>query len=131
MLVEFFNFFSDSYGPLRVFDYLSFRAIFATLTALIVSLLLGPRFINKMQEIQVGQVIREQGPSGHISKRGTPTMGGTLILASIFVSTILWGDLGNRYLWTALIVTILFGLLGWVDDLLKVRFKSSDGLSAV
>ena len=131
MLVEVFNFFSDSYGPLRVFDYLSFRAIFATLTALIVSLLLGPRFINKMQEIQVGQVIREQGPSGHISKRGTPTMGGTLILASIFVSTILWGDLGNRYLWTALVVTILFGLLGWVDDLLKVRFNSSDGLSAV
>ena len=130
MLVELFNFFSDSYGPLRVFDYLSFRAIFATLTALSVSLILGPRFINKMQSIQVGQVIREEGPASHLSKKGTPTMGGTLILSSIFISSILWGDLENRYLWVALGVTTLFGLLGWVDDLYKLRLESSKGLSA-
>mgnify|MGYP001381603785 FL=1 len=129
MLVEFLNFFPDSYGPLRVFDYLSFRAIFATLTALLVSLVLGPRFINKMQSIQVGQVIRDKGPETHLSKKGTPTMGGTLILASIFISTILWGDLENRYLWVALVVTTLFGTLGWVDDLYKLRFQSSKGLS--
>jgi phospho-N-acetylmuramoyl-pentapeptide-transferase len=129
MLVELFNFFSDSYGPLRVFDYLSFRAIFATLTALFVSLILGPRFINKMQEIQVGQVVREVGPASHLKKRGTPTMGGTLILSSIVISSVLWGDLENRYLWVALGVTTLFGLLGWVDDLYKLRFESSKGLS--
>ena len=129
MLVELFNFFSDSYGPLRVFDYLSFRAIFATLTALFVSLILGPRFINKMQEIQVGQVVREVGPASHLTKRGTPTMGGTLILSSIVISSVLWGDLENRYLWVALGVTTFFGLLGWVDDLYKLRFESSKGLS--
>ncbi len=129
MLVELLDFFSDSYGPLRVFDYLSFRAIFATLTALLVSLILGPRFINKMQTIEVGQVIREKGPATHLSKKGTPTMGGTLILTSIFISTILWGDLENRYLWVALGVTTLFGALGWVDDLYKLRFESSKGLS--
>ena len=129
MLVELFNFFSDSFGPLRVFDYLSFRAIFATLTALFVSLILGPRFINKMKSIEVGQVVGERGPSTHLSKSGTPTMGGTLILASIFISSILWGDLENRYLWVALGVTTLFGVLGWVDDLYKLRYQSSKGLS--
>ena len=129
MLVELFNFFSDSFGPLRVFDYLSFRAIFATLTALLVSLILGPRFINKMKSIEVGQVVGERGPSTHLSKSGTPTMGGTLILASIFISSILWGDLENRYLWVALGVTTFFGVLGWVDDLYKLRHQSSKGLS--
>ena len=129
MLIELFNFFSDSFGPLRVFDYLSFRAILATLTALLISLILGPRFIDKMQEIQVGQVVRDKGPSSHFMKRGTPTMGGTLILASIFLSSLLWGDLENKYLWTALGVTTLFGLLGWIDDLFKIKLKSSDGLS--
>ena len=131
MLVEFFNFFSDSYGPLRVFDYLSFRAILSTLTALMVSLLLGPRFINKMRDIRVGQVIRQEGPSSHLSKKGTPTMGGTLILSSIFISSVLWGDLTNKYLWVALGVTTLFGILGWVDDLFKLRYESSKGLSAL
>ena len=77
----------------------------------------------------MGQVIREKGPATHLSKKGTPTMGGTLILASIFISTILWGDLENRYLWVALGVTTLFGALGWVDDLYKLRFESSKGLS--
>ena len=129
MLVELFNFFSDSFGPLRVFDYLSFRAIFATLTALLVSLILGPRFTSKMKAIEVGQVVGERGPSTHLSKSGTPTMGGTLILASIFISSILWGDLENRYLWVALGVTTLFGVLGWVDDLYKLRHQSSKGLS--
>ena len=131
MLVELFNFFSDSYGPLRVFDYLSFRAIFATLTALLVSLVLGPKFINQMHLLQVGQVVREEGPSTHLTKKGTPTMGGTLILSSIFISSVLWGDLANRYLWVALGVTTLFGILGWADDLFKLRYKSSKGLSAI
>ena len=131
MLLELFNLFSDSFGPFRVFEYLSFRSIFATLTALLISLVLGPRFISKMNQIQVGQVVRKEGPSSHLDKKGTPTMGGTLILASIFLSTILWGDLHNRYLWVAVTVTTLFGLLGWVDDFLKIKFKSSKGLSAL
>ena len=94
-----------------------------------VSLILGPRFINKMKAIEVGQVVGERGPSTHLSKSGTPTMGGTLILASILISSILWGDLENRYLWVALGVTTLFGVLGWVDDLYKLRYQSSKGLS--
>ena len=130
MFLELFNFFSDSFGPLRVFEYLSFRAIFAALTALLISLTLGPIFINKMHSIQVGQVVRQEGPSTHLEKVGTPTMGGTLILASIFLSTLMWGDLQNKYLWVAIFVTIFFGLLGWVDDLLKIKFNSSKGLSA-
>ena len=84
MLIELFNFFSDSFGPLRVFDYLSFRAIFSTLTALVVSLILGPKFINKMQEIQVGQVIRERGPADHLSKSGTRDFGTLMCCESIF-----------------------------------------------
>tara|TARA_B100001179_G_scaffold182151_1_gene137550 strand:- start:3329 stop:4270 length:942 start_codon:yes stop_codon:yes gene_type:complete len=84
-----------------------------------------------MNQIQVGQVVRKEGPSSHLDKKGTPTMGGTLILASIFLSTILWGDLHNRYLWVAVTVTTFFGFLGWVDDFLKIKFKSSEGLSAL
>ena len=103
MFLELFNFFSDSFGPLRVFEYLSFRAIFAALTALLISLALGPVFINKMHSIQVGQVVRQEGPSTHLEKVGTPTMGGTLILASIFLSTLMWGDLQNSiYGWLSL-----------------------------
>ena len=83
-----------------------------------------------MKDIQVGQVIREEGPETHLSKQGTPTMGGTLILSSIFLSVILWGDLENRYLWVAFLTAMSFGILGWVDDRLKIKYKSSDGLSA-
>ena len=99
-------------------------------TSLLFSLVLGPKFINKMKDIQVGQVIRNEGPESHLTKQGTPTMGGTLILSSIFLSVILWGDLENRYLWVAFLTSIAFGVLGWIDDRLKIKFKSSDGLSA-
>ena len=83
-----------------------------------------------MKDIQVGQVVRNEGPETHLTKQGTPTMGGTLILSSIFLSVILWGDLENRYLWVAFLTSIAFGVLGWIDDRLKIKFKSSDGLSA-
>jgi phospho-N-acetylmuramoyl-pentapeptide-transferase len=83
-----------------------------------------------MKDIQVGQVVREEGPKTHLSKQGTPTMGGTLILSSIFLSVILWGDLENRYLWVAFLTAMSFGVLGWIDDRLKIKYKSSDGLSA-
>jgi len=130
MLLTLFDFLSQYFGPFRVFEFLTIRAIAATLTALLFSLMLGPRFINKMRDTQVAQVIREEGPETHLKKQGTPTMGGTLILSSIFLSTLLWGDLFNRYLWVALIVTTSFGLLGWVDDKSKIKHQSSDGISA-
>ena len=130
MLLPLFEYLSEFFGPFRVVEFLSTRAILATLTSLLFSLVLGPRFINKMKDIQVGQVIREEGPKTHLSKQGTPTMGGTLILSSIILSVILWGDLENRYLWVAFLTTISFGVLGWIDDRLKIKHKSSDGLSA-
>ena len=130
MLLPLFEYLSEFFGPFRVVEYLSTRAILATLTSLLFSLVLGPRFINKMKDIQVGQVVREEGPKTHLSKQGTPTMGGTLILSSIILSIILWGDLENRYLWVAFLTTISFGVLGWIDDRLKIKYKSSDGLSA-
>ncbi len=130
MLLPLFEYLSEFFGPFRVVEFLSTRAILATLTSLLFSLVLGPRFINKMKDIQVGQVVREEGPKTHLSKQGTPTMGGTLILSSIILSVILWGDLENRYLWVAFLTTISFGVLGWIDDRLKIKYKSSDGLSA-
>ncbi len=131
MLLPLFDYLSEFFGPFRVVEFLSTRAILATLTSLLFALILGPRFINKMKDIQVGQVIRKEGPETHLSKQGTPTMGGTLILSSIFLSVLLWGDLENRYLWVAFLTTVSFGILGWIDDRLKIKHKTSDGLSAL
>ena len=130
MLLTLFDYLSQFFGPFRVFEFLSVRAIAATLTALIFSLFFGPKFIRKMKITQVAQVIREEGPETHLKKEGTPTMGGTLILSSIFLSSLLWGDLSNRYIWVALGLTTSFGVLGWFDDKLKIKHKSSDGISA-
>lgn len=113
-----------------VFQYLSFRAIVGVLTALGLSMMLGPRVIRKLDSLQMGQAIREDGPETHLSKSGTPTMGGALILFSIGLSTILWGDLTNRYILVVLFVTFSFGLIGWVDDYRKVVEKNSKGLPA-
>lgn len=130
MLLPLFDYLANFFGPFRVFEFISVRAIAATLTALLISLLLGPRFINKMRDNQVGQVVREEGPETHLIKQGTPTMGGTLILSSILISSLLWGDLWNRYLWVAIGMTTSFGVLGWFDDKLKIKHKSSEGISA-
>ncbi|WP_444919717.1 phospho-N-acetylmuramoyl-pentapeptide-transferase [Microbulbifer sp. CnH-101-G] len=113
-----------------VFNYLTVRAILAALTALGISLLVGPRMINWLNHLQVGQAIRDDGPETHLSKSGTPTMGGTLILASIFASALLWSDLGNRYVWVTLLVTFVFGAVGFVDDYKKVVHKNPRGLIA-
>lgn len=131
MLLPIFEYLTDLFGPFRVIEFLSVRAILATLTALMVSLIFGPMFIQRMKINQVSQVIREEGPETHLKKEGTPTMGGALILTSIFLSTILWGDLNNRYLWVALFITTSFGVLGWFDDRLKIKHQSSDGLSGL
>lgn len=117
----------EYFAPLNVFRYLSFRIVMAVITALLMSLLY-PAFIRKLLERQVGQVIRDDGPQTHLKKRGTPTMGGSLILLSVIVSTLLWADFNNHYIWLALSVTALFGGIGFIDDFLKIRQKGSRGL---
>lgn len=113
-----------------VFQYLTLRAILGVLTALGISLILGPWFIRRLSELKIGQAVRNDGPQSHLSKSGTPTMGGALILVAIFASTLLWSDLSNRYVWVVVIVTAVFGAVGWVDDYRKVAKKDSRGLPA-
>lgn len=117
-------------GVFSVIQYLTFRAILGVMTSLLVCLLMGPWFIRKLNQLQIGQAIREDGPQTHLAKSGTPTMGGALILFAIILATVLWSDLGNRYVLAVLFVTISFGLIGWVDDYKKVVEKNSQGLSA-
>jgi phospho-N-acetylmuramoyl-pentapeptide-transferase len=113
-----------------VFQYLTLRAILGVLTALGISLILGPWFIRRLSELKIGQSVRNDGPQSHLTKSGTPTMGGALILVAIFASTLLWSDLSNRYVWVVMIVTAVFGAVGWVDDYRKVAKKDSRGLPA-
>ena len=112
----------------NVFRYITFRAILAILTALIICFFCGPWVIRKLQQLQVGQYIRDDGPSAHLAKEGTPTMGGTLILSAIFISVFLWADLTNFYIWVILLVTAGFGLIGFADDYRKLIRKNSKGL---
>ena len=114
----------------NVFAYITLRTILGALTALLVSLLLGPWFIRRLVQRQVGQPIRKLGPESHFSKSGTPTMGGALILFSIVFATLLWADLSNRYVWVVLLVTLAFGLIGWIDDYKKLVLQESAGLPA-
>lgn len=114
----------------NVFRYITFRSLGAALTALVLALALGPAFINRLRTLQVGQVVREEGPESHKKKSGTPTMGGALILFSLIVAILLWGDLSNVSLWIVLFVTIGNGAIGWVDDYRKVVRKNTKGLSA-
>ena len=130
MLLPFLDLLAESYGPFRIFNYSTFRAILATLTSLIFCLVFGKYFISFLERRNFGQVIRELGPEKHYEKKGTPTMGGILILAAVTFSCLCWGDFGNRYLWVMIFLIISFGTLGFLDDFLKLKFNSSDGLSA-
>jgi phospho-N-acetylmuramoyl-pentapeptide-transferase len=121
---------AEYYSGFHVFQYLTLRAILAALTALAISLLVGPRMIRWLAEYQVGQRVRSDGPQTHLSKAGTPTMGGALILAAIVAATLLWADLANRFVWVVLLVTIAFGLIGFWDDYLKLVVGNSRGLIA-
>lgn len=114
----------------HAFSYITLRAIMGMLTALALGLLLGPVLIKRLTHRQLGQQIRSDGPQSHLSKAGTPTMGGALILLCISLSTLFWADLSNRYIWIVLVTTLLFGLVGWMDDYLKIYRRSSHGLSA-
>ena len=117
-------------SPLRVFQYVTTRTAFASLTALFLSVLLGPWLIRKLREFQIGQHIREEGPRSHQKKAGTPTMGGVLIIISILVPTLLFADLWNPYVWVAIFALVAFGLIGFQDDYAKVRKKQNLGLTA-
>jgi len=118
------------YSVLYVFRYITFRTIYATITALLISFILGPWLIENLQRMQIGQSIRKVGPESHFIKEGTPTMGGALILLAIMLPTLLWADLSNLYIWVTLLVTAGYGAIGFTDDYLKVVKKNSDGISA-
>ncbi|HEX2603256.1 MAG TPA: phospho-N-acetylmuramoyl-pentapeptide-transferase, partial [Oxalicibacterium sp.] len=120
--------FQDQFGPLRVFTFITSRAVFATMTALLIGLFAGPAVIRLLTRLKVGQAVRDNGPQTHLIKSGTPTMGGALILLGIGISTLLWTDLSNRFVWVVLIVTLGFGAVGWVDDYRKVVYKDPKGM---
>ncbi len=120
----------DQFGAFNVIQYITFRSAAAALTALLMSLLMGPATIRWLQRLAIGQSIRAEGPERHLQKAGTPTMGGLLILAALVVPTLLWADLTNSYVWLTLISALVFGAIGFADDLLKVRRRHSRGLSA-
>jgi phospho-N-acetylmuramoyl-pentapeptide-transferase len=119
---------SPEFGVFRVFQYLTFRAVMAALTALMIGLLAGPYVINRLRALKIGQQVRSYGMETHLVKSGTPTMGGVLILMSIAISTLLWFDLSNRFVWIVLFVTLGFGAIGWVDDWRKVVNKDPEGM---
>ena len=118
------------FGAFNVFRYITFRTAMATLTALLVSLLLGPMLIRQLRQFQIGQQIREEGPTSHHSKKGTPTMGGLLIIIAVVIPTLLWADLTNRLLWIIVSTTLLFGAIGFSDDYLKIARGRNLGLTA-
>jgi phospho-N-acetylmuramoyl-pentapeptide-transferase len=130
MLVWLAEYLEQFFRPLAVFQYLTLRGILGIMTALFVSLLLGPWFIRKMVQKQIGQAVRNDGPKSHLSKSGTPTMGGALLLFAISISVLLWADLNNRFVWAVLFITATYGVIGWVDDYRKVIEKNSRGLPA-
>ena len=130
MLLWLAQYFQQDLGPLRVFNFITFRAVFATLTALVIGLLAGPAMIRMLTRLKVGQAVRTDGPQTHLIKTGTPTMGGALILLSIGIATLLWSDWSNRFVWVVLVVTLGYGAIGWVDDYRKVVYKNPEGMSS-
>ncbi len=130
MLFYFADYLNSFDSGFHVFHYLTFRAILAVLTSLIISFMIGPWMIRKLSREKIGQSIRELGPQSHYEKAGTPTMGGALILVAITITTLLWADLSNRYIWVILLVTLGYGVIGFIDDYRKVIKGNSDGLSA-
>ncbi len=130
MLLELAQWLAQDIRVFNVFNYITLRAVLATLTALVISFVIGPGLIRKLTQYKVGQSVRDDGPQTHLVKAGTPTMGGALILVAIAVSTLFWADLSNRYVWVVLITTLGFGIIGWVDDWRKVVHRNPKGLAA-
>ncbi len=130
MLLALANWIAADVRAFNVFSYITLRSVLATMTALMISFVVGPRMIRKLTEYKIGQSVRDDGPQTHLIKAGTPTMGGALILVSIVVTTLLWADLRNRFVWVVLLVTLGFGTVGWMDDYRKVVQRNPKGLSA-
>jgi phospho-N-acetylmuramoyl-pentapeptide-transferase len=130
MLLALAQWLAQDVRAFSVFQYITLRAVMATLTALAISLLAGPPVIRKLTAYKIGQSVRDDGPKSHLAKAGTPTMGGALVLLSILITTLLWADLSNRFVWIVLLVTFGFGAIGWVDDYRKVVRRNPKGLSA-
>ena len=130
MLIWLADYLAQYFAGFGVVQYITFRTVMAALTSLGISFIFGPWMIRRLAYLQVGQPVRSDGPTSHLTKTGTPTMGGVLILLSIFASTLLWSDLFNHYVWIVLLTTFLFGVIGWVDDYRKVIKKNSQGILA-
>lgn len=130
MLLEFFRSLADGFPALNVFNYLTLRAVLAALTSMGIGFALGPWMIARLKNLHFGQAVRTDGPKTHLVKDGTPTMGGALILFAITVSTLLWADLSNRFIWVVLFVTLGYGSIGWIDDYRKVVHHNPKGMSA-
>lgn len=130
MLYYFFDWLAQDIRFFNVFRYLTLRGILGVITALTISLLIGPAMIRWLSHYQIGQTVRDDGPETHLKKAGTPTMGGALILVSIVISTLLWADLSNRFVWIVLLTTMAFGVIGWVDDYKKLVNKDPKGIGA-
>ncbi|MGW8229087.1 MAG: phospho-N-acetylmuramoyl-pentapeptide-transferase, partial [Gammaproteobacteria bacterium] len=128
MLFHLAQYMQDFYSGFNVFNYLTFRAILGVLTALLISFIVGPSMIRKLSQYNIGQTVRDDGPESHFSKAGTPTMGGALILVAIGISTLLWSDLTSRYVWVVILVTFVFGVIGWIDDYRKLVKRDPKGL---
>ena len=130
MLLELFRSLAGSVSAFNVFNYLTLRAVLAALTSMAIGFALGPWMIRRLKQMHFGQAVRECGPKSHLAKDGTPTMGGALILFAITVSTLLWADLSNRFVWVVLFVTLGYGAVGWIDDYRKVVYHNPKGMSA-
>jgi phospho-N-acetylmuramoyl-pentapeptide-transferase len=130
MLLSLSEFLARYFSIFNVFQYITLRGILGVLTALAISLIVGPPMIRRLSHLKVGQNVRDDGPESHLSKAGTPTMGGALILVAVVISALLWTDLSSRYFWVVLLVTLLFGCIGGIDDYKKLRYGNSKGLSA-
>ncbi|MEY3121566.1 MAG: mraY [Pseudomonadota bacterium] len=130
MLLALSQWMAEDIRAFNVFGYITLRAMLAALTALIISFLIGPYMIRSLTMRKIGQSVRDDGPESHLIKAGTPTMGGALVLIAVLVTTLLWADLSNRYVWVVLLTTLGFGVIGWVDDYRKVILRNSKGLSA-
>lgn len=130
MLLWLTQLFASFFHGFNVFQYLTLRAILSTITAFSMSLMVGPMMIRYLSSLRLGQPVRDDGPQTHFTKQGTPTMGGVLILMTITMSTLLWGELANKYIWIVLLITLGFGAIGWYDDMQKLRYNNAKGLSA-
>jgi len=130
MLLELFEWLGKDIRAFNVFGYITLRTVLAAMTALVISFVIGPWMIRRLTDLKIGQSVRSDGPQSHLVKAGTPTMGGALILTAVAVTTLLWADLSNRYVWACLATTVGFGAIGWIDDYRKVVHKNSKGLSA-